>query len=218
MIKSARKILHLILTEDFFSHWKNSFFVLAFIQAASFLACALIINYYAVHFATERAGAILNDTFFYILPKVDTSVTSFIDYYVALSLQYGFFLLILFLPRFSVFFLKALALLILVRSFFINLTQLGIPEGTIQTTSFFTQGGDLFFSGHTAVPVLAVFIFWRIALLRNIFIFLSIFMGTAVLLGRYHYSIDVFAAPFITYGVFVICQKLFKKDYDRIAS
>jgi membrane-associated phospholipid phosphatase len=35
------------------------------------------------------------------------------------------------------------------------------------------------------------------------------FFGASVLLAHVHYSIDVFAAPFIVYGVFVIAAKVF---------
>jgi len=35
----------------------------------------------------------------------------------------------------------------------------------------------------------------------------------AVLLGHIHYSIDVFSALFITYGIFVIAKKVFARDY-----
>ncbi len=195
---------------DFFTHWKNSLFVLRFIQAATFLVFSLTVNYYAVRYATERAGPSIPDTLFSLLPRLDMSFT---DYYVALYLQYVVFLLVVLMPKYSVFFMKCLALLILVRSFFVNLTQLGIPEGVVPTVSFFTQGGDLFFSGHTALPFLVALIFWDIKLIRIIFISLSVFMGVSVILGHYHYSIDVFAAPFITYGVFVIAKTFFKKDY-----
>jgi hypothetical protein len=39
-----------------------------------------------------------------------------------------------------------------------------------------------------------------------------------VLLAHVHYSIDVFAAPFIVYGMYVITAKLFPRDYALFAS
>jgi hypothetical protein len=42
---------------------------------------------------------------------------------------------------------------------------------------------------------------------------LTAFFGSIVLLGHYHYSIDVLAALFITHGVFQMSCWLFGRDY-----
>ena len=189
--------------------WKDTSFVLGFIQASCLLAFALIVNFYAVRYATTNAGPPVPDIILSFFNKVDTS---FIDYQLALYIQYGFFILIVVYPRYALLFMRSLSILILVRSFFINLTNLGIPEGVVPTVSFFTQGGDLFFSGHTALPFLAALVFWDMKFVRYLGFALSIFMGISVLLGHYHYSIDVFAAPFITYGVFKFTEKFFNKN------
>jgi hypothetical protein len=196
-------------------YWKDSVFVLEFIKASSFFALALIVNYYAVRYATMNAGQAVPDIFLNHIPRVDTY---YIDYYVSLYLQYFIFLFVILFPRYSVFFIKTFSMLVICRSFFVNLTNLGIPVGTVQVQSFFTTGGDLFFSGHTALPCVAMFIFWDMKFARYFFLFLTLFMGSEVLLGHYHYSIDVFAAPFIAYGVFTVSKFFFKKDYDRIVS
>jgi len=44
----------------------------------------------------------------------------------------------------------------------------------------------------------------------------SLIFGAAVLFGHLHYSIDVFAAFFITYAIFHIAQKFFPKDYKLL--
>jgi hypothetical protein len=44
------------------------------------------------------------------------------------------------------------------------------------------------------------------------------FFGSVVLLGHYHYSIDVLAALFITHGVFQISCWLFGRDYALFRS
>jgi membrane-associated phospholipid phosphatase len=55
-------------------------------------------------------------------------------------------------------------------------------------------------------------ILWDNRLLRYIFLCASVVFGVVVLLGHLHYSIDVFAAFFITYGIYQIATKLFKKE------
>lgn len=79
-------------------------------------------------------------------------------------------------------------------------------------------GNDLFFSGHTALPFLMALIFWQNVKLRWAFILLSLFFGSAALLGHLHYSIDVFAAFFITYGIFHIALKIFPDEYALLRS
>lgn len=195
------------------TYWQNPEFLCKALKLISLLGVSLVINYFAVRFATLHAGAPLNDIFFQSFPYIDTFL---IDYYGALFLQYGVFLAVIFTPKYFQFFIISNIALILVRDVFINLTYIGVPEGTIPTTSFFTQGGDLFFSGHTALPFLSALIFWRVPLLRNLFLILTFIMGLEVLLGRQHYSIDVLAAPFITYGVFTVVRKLFRREYDMM--
>lgn len=102
------------------------------------------------------------------------------------------------------------ALLISVRSFFIILTPMQSPEGApvMGGDWIFDVVGrhlvfrhDLFFSSHTALPFLGYLVF-RDRWVRLAFLGLSVLMAATVLLGRFHYSIDVFAAYFITYAVY----------------
>lgn len=127
-------------------------------------------------------------------------------------------------PRAIAFSLKALALFIIIRAFFISLTHVGIhPEslapdlgffGAIYTYLNFQTG--LFFSGHTGLPFLIALIFWDAPRARYLLIALSGVFAVAVLVAHIHYSIDVFAAPFMTYGIFKIAQFLFPRDYALI--
>ncbi len=123
--------------------------------------------------------------------------------------------------------LKAIALFVIFRAFFISLTHIGIyPERIIldgnnpifSLYKLLTFQGNFFFSGHTGFPYLMALIFWRHAPYRRIFIFFTLFFGASVLLAHVHYSIDVFSAPFITYGIYKITAKLFPKDYELLNS
>jgi PAP2 superfamily C-terminal len=54
--------------------------------------------------------------------------------------------------------------------------------------------------------------------LRLFYLALTAFFGAVVLLGHYHYSIDVLAALFITHGVFQLSCWLFARDYALLRS
>ncbi|WKA27988.1 phosphatase PAP2-related protein [Bradyrhizobium roseum] len=73
-------------------------------------------------------------------------------------------------------------------------------------------GGDVFFSGHNGIPFLATLAFWHIPQWRTFHLALTTFFGPVVLLGHYHYAIDVPAALFITHGVFQVSCCLFARD------
>ncbi len=112
----------------------------------------------------------------------------------------------------------------MVRAVFISLTHVGIhPEAIVPGLGFFDgiytylnfQTG-LFFSGHTGLPFLVALIFWDMPRVRYILLTLSFTFAAAVLLAHIHYSIDVFAAPFMAYGIFKIAQYLFHHDYELI--
>ncbi len=108
------------------------------------------------------------------------------------------------------------SLLIVIRSFFIIFTHLQTPLDVIHavfpwpfTGLYFAN--DLFFSGHVAVPFLGFLLYHESRSMKYLFLLSSIIMGIIVLLMHQHYSIDVFAAFFITYGSYKIGNFLFKK-------
>jgi membrane-associated phospholipid phosphatase len=142
---------------------------------------------------------------------------------------FGIVLFVLFIIIFSLLYpkkinylIKSLSLFIFIRSVFVSLTHLGpFPDRSSMDGMFsdfivgkFSFGADLFFSGHTGIPFLMALIFWKNKILRYTFIFLSVFFGVIVLLGHIHYSIDVLAAFFITYTIWHISEKLFKKELE----
>lgn len=138
-----------------------------------------------------------------------TMSSVFFDYRI-----YAIFLLLPYAP----FALYSLSLLMLTRSVFINLTHLGIPVESIPISSTGTFGGDLFFSGHVAYPLLLMFIFWSIKPLRYFLLLLATAFALGALLGHYHYSIDVFSAPFFAYGIYEVSKRLFSDSYKYLVS
>jgi hypothetical protein len=70
---------------------------------------------------------------------------------------------------------------------------------------YFTAGSvmtkDLFFSGHTAT-LFFLFLITEKKILRYIFLCATMAVAILVLAQHVHYTIDVFAAPFFTYGAY----------------
>lgn len=126
-------------------------------------------------------------------------------------------------PKRLLFGTKAAALFIVVRAFFTSLTHIGAypvsaPPGPDNLGwglyHLATFQGNFFFSGHTALPFLAALLFWDNVPWRYIFLMATVFFGATMLLAHEHYSIDVFAAPFIVYGVYRVTEKLFTGDAE----
>lgn len=121
---------------------------------------------------------------------------------------------LLYKPEKAPFILKTFGILILVRSCFILLTNIGPPVGFLvgmeqdmNNLTFFRN--DLFFSGHTSVPFLCYLMTSEGKVFKWFMLVSSFILGATVLLMHVHYSIDVFAAYFITYGVFALSNKIF---------
>ena len=198
--------------------WINMFrsreFIISSIIAIIFLAVSLYINFLAGSYATEKASLSVTDI---ILSNTRAYDVDGFFIWGPIFLFSLVLILCLYHPKKIPFILKNIALFTLIRSIFISLTHLGpfpvqaVTEGT-NFINKFTFGGDLFFSGHTGIPFLMALVFWNYKPLRYLFILDSIFMGTVVLLGHYHYSIDVLAAFFITYTIYHMALYLFKKD------
>jgi len=176
---------------------------------------SLVVNFYAGIYATERASNAVTD-----IVLSNTRVYDLDGFFVfgpvALAL-FVFFLCFLH-PQKLPFTLKSIALFILIRSVFISITHIGpFPDQLVIVTGAsiiknFTFGGDLFFSAHTGLPFLLAMIFYKSKTLRYLFMIAAILFGAVVLLSHRHYSIDVLSAFFITYAIYHIAIKLFKKD------
>lgn len=188
---------------------------------ALLIALAIVIQVSAGRYSSRHAllAPPQSDLFLDNLPVVDLSffiVGGMIIFWIFSSL------LLSTRPRYVLFGMKAIALLIIFRAFFMNLTREGIYPGGFLPTSdnagfgfyhLLTFQGNLFFSGHTAFPFMMALIFWEEKFWRRFFLVATVFFGAIVLLSHVHYSIDVFAAPFIVYGIFRISERFFPGDH-----
>lgn len=171
----------------------------------------MVVNTFAINFATIHASNSVTDI---ILSNTSAFDVDLLFVYGTFVLSFITILLCLNSPKSIPFALYSIGLFFLIRSGFVSLTHLAPfePHTTVDfgvriTKMFF--GGDRFFSGHTGLPFLGALIFWHYPLIRYFYLGGSIFFGTIVLMGHLHYSIDVFAAFFITHGIYHIALFLF---------
>lgn len=178
-----------------------------------------IASVYATHLASRYAEINASNHVEDIILS-NTPVFNFEIIFVhgAIMLTLFVVVLCLFYRKTAPFLIKAVSLFIIIRAIFVSLTHLG-PYPTKLTLDsglldFITTGNDLFFSGHTGLPFLVALIFWNHFYVRTLFLASAVIFGIIVLLSHLHYSIDVFAAFFITYSIYHIAIKLFSKDYE----
>ena len=120
-------------------------------------------------------------------------------------------------PEIVPFVMKTFGILFFVRCGFIILIHVGPPDGFFYESTFLQNidpinnlvfKNDLFFSGHTSIPFMAFLLIQR-GVFRWLMLAGSIIMGATVLLMHVHYCIDVFAAFFITHGIYSLSNKIF---------
>lgn len=195
----------------------QKYFPISALISAGILLFGYLVNFYASAF---------NDTFVYpsvgdsILDKIPTYNLEFLYVWgvyalISVALVYAF----LFLPQRGLFIMKTYGILLLVRGIFILLTNYGPPAGFFYADGIvpgnyimerFLFKNDLFFSGHVAIPFMASLLFRGANKFIEVFLLIGSFvMAITVLLMHVHYSIDVFAAYFITYGVYAVSNEVF---------
>lgn len=203
------------------SVWQNTSFISSVVLGVVFLLISVTLNYNAGTYAFNSMSNGVSDLILDNLPVVDVRLI-FIEGAIAMAMIT--FFLSLYYPRYIPFILKNIALLYLFRSVAITLTHLGPPAEmqdlylASSITERFIYGADYFFSGHTALPFIVALIFWSKKRVRYLYLAISVIFGFTALLGHVHYSIDVYAAPFIAHSTYTLAQYLFKKDYQLIES
>jgi hypothetical protein len=203
-----------------FRHKRASLF-----SAAVLLLCAYLLehyaNIYAFSYSLRPTSTPVGDMILDNLSAIDLNFIIIEVAFIAIILSMAF---ILMRPRHILFTLKAFAIFVAIRAIFISLTHVGIyPDHIVpglglfdDTYRYLNFQTGLFFSGHTGLPILMALIFWREKWVRIVYLALSVVLGVAVLLAHVHYSIDVFAAPFMAYSIFVLAKHLFPHDYVLI--
>lgn len=190
------------LTGEYARLRRERAWVIGIVLGACVLIAACVVNFHAGIRATANAGAPLHDILLDAIPRVDVL---FLYFYGPATMQIFTLCTLLLLPRFFPLALASVSLVVLTRAAFINMTHLGkYFDAPYIHGSYYMFGGDLFFSGHVAIPFIYALVFWRYPALRYAFIAFTILLGGLAVLGHHHYSIDIFAAPFISYGLYML--------------
>lgn len=201
--------------------WSNKSFIISAIIGLLFFVASLFANYSAVKYATKEVGNATTDILLDNLPVVNTDIV--FSEGALLFVLFVVFLLIL-EPKTIPLTLKSVALFIFIRAIFVSMTHIApYPDQITTDLSSLnyissSSGADLFFSGHTGLPFLMALLFWENKRLKIIFLFSSFLAATAAILGHLHYTIDIFSAFFITYGIYQISKRFFKKDCKLFSS
>jgi hypothetical protein len=197
------------------SFWSQKTFSQSAVFSLLLLIVSLVANYFANVYTTTHASNYVSDMILDNLPVVNLDFIFIQGAMVVIV--FGIFLLLR-EPEKIPFVVKSVAVFVLIRSAFIMMTHTALPIEHIlldpnSTFRYITEGNDMFFSSHAGLPFLMALIFWENKKLRITFFILSGIFALTVLMAHLHYSIDVFAAFFITYSIFHICQRLFPQDY-----
>jgi hypothetical protein len=162
---------------------------------------SVFVTHLASRYAEIRASNYVEDI---VLSNTPVFNFEFIFVQGAISLSLFVVVLCLYFRKTAPFLIKTVSFFIIIRAMFVSLTHLGAYPTKLELDSsmlnFITTGNDLFF--------------WNHIYLRSLFLASSVVFGVIVLLSHLHYSIDVFAAFFITYTIYHIAIKLFHKDYE----
>lgn len=186
------------------------------LEALVWFAASVMLTHYASRYAEIRASGPVDD-----IILSNTRVFNFEFIFVDLAIALCLFVVILCFryPKGSPFIIKSVSLFIIIRSIFVSLTHIGPFPTRLMVESpllgFITSGNDLFFSGHTGLPFLMALVFWNHKYLKTLFLSASVLFGTIALLSHLHYSIDVFSAFFISYAIYHLSLRIFKKDYHH---
>jgi membrane-associated phospholipid phosphatase len=187
-----------------------------------FLAAALYIYSSFLSFVEAREGFSFKDPVLNLFSPVDLTWLIFTAIY--LSLLTGIIILIR-NPVRLILAIQVYTVLILVRMIAMYSLPFNPPPEMIPLNDPFVQffgtgkllTKDLFFSGHTATLFL-LFLVADKKPFRQLFLFLTILVAVSVILQHVHYFIDVFAAPFFTFGSFIIVKRVSERfDFIKIS-
>ncbi|HRP68560.1 MAG TPA: phosphatase PAP2-related protein [Turneriella sp.] len=186
-----------------------------FVFTVSLLLVVMLSMLRYLHYNETRIGVQVADPLLTVLPAIDLSELIFFLLYAGL---FSTVFLLLPQPHRLLIGLQVYIFYAALRTLSMWLLPLEAPAGLIPLTdplmSWASTGvqlnKDLFFSGHTST----MFIFYLLlppGRIKSVYLIGFIVMILSLIIQRVHYSVDVLAAPFFSYGALGIVLHLRKK-------
>jgi hypothetical protein len=175
-----------------------------------------IVNNLSV-FLDRHSNSPISDSIISNIPTMDFSFIFVFGFFIP---QFVLFFILLLKKNFNTFFYFyfIIGMFTFTRLIFNMMTHLQAPADAVVSSYFPTIffENDLFFSGHVGVPFLFYLFFKKLKkkYATRIFLAMTILMAVVVLFMKVHYTIDVFSAPFITFGVFYLSDKFLRKYFN----
>lgn len=211
------EIDHLDLTaatykQKWTAEWKLSAFRKRLFAVLFTLLLVVLINPFFFAHIQQRNGIELNDWLLNFMPQYDVSIPVF-------CILWSVVILALWRavqePRFLIVFGWTYLLLAVSRIISISLVPLNLPKGLISLhdpiinifygNHLITK--DLFYSGHTATMFL-IFLCLKNKYDKAFALFSTFAIAILLLVQHAHYTIDVVAAPFFTYLLYMLSKKI----------
>lgn len=184
------------------------------------LVCAVLFSMFLpIHEArVDQLLWYFDDPAFLFLPIKDVSIPIF-------SITYGAIITYAIINRKETYFVSKMAfsygLLLIFRTLTLTLLPLKEPDTIVYLEdpflNYFIYEGvidsDLFFSGHTALVCLILFLTHK---LKWVFALLGVIIGVLLMIQRVHYSIDILAAlPFAFLTVKIVDFAIYRRIQQR---
>lgn len=194
------------------AEWKLSAFRKRLATVLITLLLVVVINPYFFDHIQQRNGVELNDWLLNFIPQYDVSIPVFFILWSMVALAVWRAAQD---PRFLIIFGCTYLLLAVSRIISISLVPLNLPKGIINLhdpiikifygNQLITK--DLFYSGHTAT-VFLIFLCLKNRYDKAYALLSTICIAILLLVQHAHYTIDVVAAPFFTYLLYLLSKKI----------
>lgn len=204
--KKNNSILFLWKSKFVEKNFRNEFLIVISVLIISLTSLSNFLLYNEL-----RKGSVINDPILNLFSPVDVTWITFIIIYAGILsaviylIKYPELLTLAFLTYSITALMRLAAMYTLPLEAPVNIIPLNDPF-----VQFFGTGNillkDLFFSGHTSTLFLLYLVIEN-KKLKLIFLILTISVAFCVLIQHVHYTVDVLAAPFFTYGSYRIAQR-----------